>query len=270
MSSKEKPDRACIRAFAAFLETIGHPVTGVDRWPEDHAHGEIDAIVGPYAIQHTSVDSLPDGRLADARFKQVVGELEQEVAGKLGFPLTITWNWDAIRTGPKWPAVCAALRGWILNEAPRLPDGPHRVTNVAGVPFDFDARKGGRIQFDGVRFARYDPGDATLTDRLRDQLVGRHDKLTVLGRYRAEGKTPLLLLESADIALMSAGTIVQALEQAFPARPDQLDEVWFMHDVAPGTVNVHNLRSGGIWVFDPDADKITVHNPHGPQLVWAP
>jgi hypothetical protein len=67
---------------------------------------------------------------------------------------------------------------------------------------------------------------------------------------------------------MSAGTIVEALDGAFPARPEELDEVWFMHNVAPGTVNVHNLRSGGIWVFDPGAGKFGIHNPHGPQLAW--
>ena len=269
MSKSEKPDRACIRAFASFLKTIGHPVTGVDRWPEDEAHGEIDAVVGPYAIQHTSVDSLPSGRLADARFKQVVGALEEELASKLGFPLMLTWDWAAIQKGQNWPATCEALRAWISNDAPGLSDGPHRITNVAGVPFAFDVRKGGPIKFDGVRFARYDPGDATLAVRLRDQLSGRHDKLTVLDAYRAEGKATLLLLESADVALMSAGTIIEALEEAFPARPEELDEVWFMHHVAPGTVNVHNLRSGDIWVFNPTAGKYSIHNPHGPQLAWA-
>jgi hypothetical protein len=49
-------------------------VAGVDRWPEDEAHGEIDGIVGPYAIQHTSIDSLPDGRFADQKFMAVIGD----------------------------------------------------------------------------------------------------------------------------------------------------------------------------------------------------
>lgn len=31
MSKKEKPDRARIREFAAFLAALGQPVTGVDR-----------------------------------------------------------------------------------------------------------------------------------------------------------------------------------------------------------------------------------------------
>jgi hypothetical protein len=269
MSKKVKPDRACIRVFASLLEAIGRPVAGVDRWPEDEADGEIDAIVGPYAIQHTSVDTLPDGRLADARFKQVVGALEEELAGNLGFPLAISWNWAAVQKGQQWPAICAALRGWILKEARNLADGYHHVTNLPGVPFALDAWKAGPIKFDGVRFARYDPKDATFTVRLHDQLAGRHDKLTVLGRHQADGKITVLLLESADVALMNSVMMVEALEAVFPTRPEAVDQVWFMHYVAPATVNVHDLRSGGIWVFDQGAGNVSLHNPHGPQLRWA-
>ena len=268
MGTSKKPDRACIQTFASFLETIGRPVAGVDRWPEDGADGEIDAIAGLYAIQHTSIDSLPNGRLADARFKQVVGSLEEELAGKLGFALAISWNWDAVKKGQNWEAAGDALRAWILKAAPSLDEGLHQMANIAGVPFAFDVRKGGPVRFDGVRFARYDPGDATLSLRLRDQVTGRHDKLSVLGRHQADGKTAVLLLESADVALMDPVKLVEALETAFPTRPQEVDEVWFLHYVAPGTVNVHDLRSGGIWVFDRASAKVILHNPDGPQLAW--
>jgi hypothetical protein len=105
MSKTEKHDKPCIRDLVSFLKATGRPVTSVDDWPDENEHGEIDAIAGPYAIEHTSVDSLPNGRQADARFVQVIGDLEQELAAKLGFPLAITWDWTAIETGPKWPAV---------------------------------------------------------------------------------------------------------------------------------------------------------------------
>lgn len=216
---RERADKRPIREFARFLEAIGQPVTGVDRWPDDHAPGEIDAIVGPYAIQHTSIDSLPDGTSADIRFKDVVGELESELAGALGFPLLITWDWGAIQKGPKRSTVNSALREWILKEAPKCADGHHRLTNVPGVPFAFDVRKGGPIKFDGVRFSRYEPNDDTLSVRLRDQLAGRHKKFAALDRYRTEGKTTLLLLQSGDVALMSAVKMVEALKAAFPTRP---------------------------------------------------
>ena len=101
-----------------------------------------------------------------------------------------------------------------------------------------------------------------------DQLTGRHEKLPVLARYRADGKTTVLLLESRDIALMDPVLMVQALETAFPAPPPDLDQIWFMHYRAPGTVNVHDLRSGEIWLFDLKKHVIELHNPYGPSLHW--
>ena len=66
-----------ILTFAAFLvglringlsvESERATVSGdVDRWPENRADGEIDAIIGPYAVQHTSIDTLPAGRSRNA------------------------------------------------------------------------------------------------------------------------------------------------------------------------------------------------------------
>jgi hypothetical protein len=50
----------------------------------------------------------------------------------------------------------------------------------------------------------------------------RHDKLAALERYRTEGKTTLLLLESAGV-LMDAVKIIEELEAAFHTRPAQVD-----------------------------------------------
>jgi hypothetical protein len=182
MGKGEKPDRACIRDFAAFLRAIGRPVDGVDCWPEDEAHGEIDAIVGSYAIQHTSVDALPRGREASARFDKVIGDLEGEFAGKLGFPLLIAWDWAAVQKGQQWGAIRDALRAWIASdEARNLPNGRHQITGAAGIPFRFDATKPARFGLDGVRFSRNDPKDTTFNERLHDQLAGRHKKLAAPG-----------------------------------------------------------------------------------------
>src|SRR5262249_19632865 len=136
MSKKERPDRACVLEFAAFLKAIRRPVDGVDRWPEDGGtQNEIDGIVGPYAIQHTSVDAFPRARESDHQFKRVVGNLEEQLDGKLGFPLAMAWEWAAIRKGQKYPKVGTALRRWITEDAPKLPKGHHLITNASGVPF---------------------------------------------------------------------------------------------------------------------------------------
>jgi hypothetical protein len=237
--------------------------------PEDEADGEIDAIIDSFAVQHTSVDSVSAGREADAQFKKVIRELEHDLAGTLGYALTITWDWAAVRKGQNWAATHDALRSWIVSGEPRkFADGRHSDVEVPGVPFTLDIHRRGLDWFDGVRFARYDPKDGTLGPRLMDQLTGRHEKLPVLARYRADGKTTVLLLESRDIALMDPVLMVQALETAFPAPPPDLDQIWFMHYRAPGTVNVHDLRSGEIWLFDLKKHVIELHNPYGPSLHW--
>jgi hypothetical protein len=134
----------------------------------------------------------------------------------------------------------------------------------AGIEKRFAPRKIGRCR---AFRSRYAPKDSTFGERLRDQLAGRHKKLTALGAHQAQGRRSVLLLESRDLALMSPVMIVDALEAAFPTRPAGIDEIWFLHYVAPDTVNVHNLRSGGIWLYDLVAGKITLHNPDGPRVV---
>jgi hypothetical protein len=258
--TEEMPDRVCIRDFAKFLEAIGKRVSGVDGWPEDRAQGEIDAIIGPYALQHTSVDTLPDGRRRGNWFRQVIGTLEDEFRGRLGFYLSIVFDWSCIQKGQNWGDTNQALRRWIVRDAVVLADGRHKISSAQGIPFAFHVSKGGPLKLDGVYFARWDPKDQTLSERLRDQLVGRHDKLTVLAKYRSQGKKTLLLLESSDVALMSDGTMGEAFLCAFPEWPSELDELWFVHHMAPPTMNIHDLRRGQTWLFDPSQRRLLVTN----------
>ena len=251
---KEKPNRPCIRIFAVFLAMIGHPVFGIDRWPEDETENEIDAIIGPYAVQHTSVDALPDQRKRNAWFSQVINQIEPEFRNKLGFHLAIKIDWHAVQTGQKWRVAHAAIKNWISQDTPSLPDGRYTI-GIADVPYPLDVVKGGPIKSDGVFFIRDDPGDDTLGARLHDQLVGRHNKLSVLAAHRKHGKKTLLLLASDDIALMNNVRIGQAFEQAFPTWPDSLDELWFIHQV--GQPMISDLQRGQTWLFD-DANNVVV------------
>src|SRR6266446_4368232 len=51
-------DREVIESFVAFLAAHGRPGLVVTDWPEDHKDGEIDAVAGDLAIEHTSIDTL--------------------------------------------------------------------------------------------------------------------------------------------------------------------------------------------------------------------
>lgn len=57
-------DSDVIEAFVAFLGEQEGLALQVDRWPdkENRQTKDIDAIAGPFAIEHTSVDSFENQR----------------------------------------------------------------------------------------------------------------------------------------------------------------------------------------------------------------
>lgn len=136
-------DYEVVKAFVAYLRANGYPGLRVDKWP-DKANREscdIDAICGPLAIEHTSIDTAPNQRLHSDRFMKVVHDLKSELAPLLSFRLRITIEWEAVTTGQNWPAIHEALRTWILDQAKELSEGEHTISGVAGVPFQFHVTK---------------------------------------------------------------------------------------------------------------------------------
>lgn len=64
-----------------------------------------------------------------------------------------------------------------------------------------------------------------LPGRLREQLDRKTGKLS---RYKDEGKTTILLVESGDIALMDDSIMWDSLRQAYPSGlPCGVDQIWF-------------------------------------------
>ena len=130
-------EREVIEAFVAHLRGRGHPGLRVERWPDEENRGspDIDAVAGAFAIEHTSVDTLPQQRRDGEWFTRVVSGLEAELQTPLNFRLHITLDYHSVRTGQDWPAIREALKAWIGNESPRLADGTHDVEDASGVPF---------------------------------------------------------------------------------------------------------------------------------------
>ena len=91
----------------------------VDRWPEDDncQTPEIDAIAGPYAIEHTTVDTVADQRRRDDWYLQVVGGLDRVISNCVDCGFTITLEYDAIEKGMDWNFIRADLKNWILSNA---------------------------------------------------------------------------------------------------------------------------------------------------------
>jgi len=235
-------DREIINAFVVSLRNYGHPSLSVDQWPEDKNRNspEIDAIAGPYAIEHTSVDYLPNQRRDSDWFMRVTEGLEQEFSTILQFRLNIRIEYDAICKGQNWPAIRKALNIWITQEAPRLLDGRHNLQDITGVPFRLHITKASNRR-PGVFFARYLPEDNTLSGRIRDRFDCKARKLT---KYQRPGITTILLVENNDIALMSESDLIEAIRQAYPRGfPPGIDEIWYADTSIPSKIEFKNFTA---------------------------
>jgi len=234
-ASKTQPkltDKELISLFVGYLAQNGRPGITVTAWPDEknRRSSDIDAIAGPFAIEHSSVDTVPNQRRDSAWFVQVVKALEDEFDSNLTFRLNLTFPYEAIQSGQDWSGITDALRVWLLNEAPNLAMGMHTVRGVSGIPFEFHVTK--KISNrSGLIFGRFIPNDQTFPNRLREKLAQRVDKLS---RYKNKGKTTILLVESDDIALMNDGIMWDGLRSAYPeGMPEGLDEIWFADTSIP-------------------------------------
>ena len=128
-------DRNVINAFVAYLRENGHPRLQVDRWPDSENRDsiDIDAIAGTLAIEHTSIDTLPNQRRDSYWFTRVVGGIESELPNRLPFRLSITLEYEAVTKGQDWAAIREGLKNWITNEAPLLREGRHVLYGMPGI-----------------------------------------------------------------------------------------------------------------------------------------
>jgi len=225
-------DKEVIDLFVKYLANEGNSGIKVDTKPdeENRQSTEIDAIAGPFAIEHTSIDTIPNQRRNTAYFVQVVKPLEDEFRCKLPFRLVVTFHDEGIQTGQKWSQITTALRKWVLEEAPKLSIGRHVINDVPEVPFEFHADKRSS-NHTGLLFGRFAPNDDTFSDRLRDQLDRKIEKLS---RYKVQNKTTILLLESSDMALMNDEIMRIGLRSAYTSGlPQGLDQIWFADTSIP-------------------------------------
>lgn len=232
-----------IRAFVNQLAEDGeYPDLRVEQRPDqiNRETPDIDAIAGPFAIEHTSIDTVKDQRRDSARFKCVVGDIEQELEGKLPFRLYVWFKYDAVSKGQDWAAICIALKKWVINESPYLPDGKSVAADIPGIPFQLEILKSSDRP-GGVYFARTEPKDSNLAERVREIL---ERKATKLAKYQAPATITVLLVESDDIAIMSEPKMLEAICEAFPDGPPQgVDQVWFADTTISGRLRFVDFTS---------------------------
>src|SRR3989440_3723841 len=126
-------DRMAIEDFVAFLAANGRPGLVVTDHPEDHKDGEIDALAGDLAIEHTSIDTLNHQRRDSDWFVRLIADLEHEVPT----PSYLLWMFireAAVRRPQRWEPLRDALRTWLRSgAADALKDGDHLI-DLPGFP----------------------------------------------------------------------------------------------------------------------------------------
>jgi hypothetical protein len=233
-------DRELIKAFVDYLQENGYPTIKIDCWPEDKNPNisDIDAVAGQFAIEHTSVDTLPNQRRNSDWFMLVVGGLKNEI-NSIPFRLRIMIEYGALGKGQKWKAIRESLKKWIINDAYNLIDGRHLVVNVPGIPFRMHVMKQSNrpaVLF----FGRFEPDDDTLHIRVRNLLDRKARKVA---KYHKSGTTTVLLIENDDIALMNEFRMLKAIQEAYPeGLPGGVDEIWYADTSIPTEIEFYNFR----------------------------
>ncbi len=218
-----------------FVNHLGHQrgcaKLAVDSWPEDtnRQSPEIDAIAGPFAIEHTSIDSVPNQRRATHWYSRVIGGLGQAIKDSVDCGFTITLEFDAITTGMDWDCIREDLRRWIVNHAARLDHGNHKISLPTSVPVEnptvLHVWKGQGPAITG--FDRFEPEDDSLSTRIKKIL---DTKAAKLGKYLGPDSTTILLVENDDLALVDEHKMLDAIRETYPrGLPQGVDEIWFAY-----------------------------------------
>ncbi|HBG62059.1 MAG: hypothetical protein A2Y03_06670 [Omnitrophica WOR_2 bacterium GWF2_38_59] len=190
-----------------------------------------------WAIEHTSIDSIPKQRRDDNRVLKLLFPLRDMLRNKLPVPGHYDLNVDmnVIPTGINWDELRESIALWCINVAPLLKLGSPKTTpshyrkeKPLGVPFELALyRWPGR---DGVfNIGRFAPTDLEEQRALviLETLNSRGVKVV---QYKEEGFKTLLILEANDIALANQALISEAFEKvASQLSKDELpDEVYLI------------------------------------------
>ena len=113
-------DESVVKLFVDHLRQNGYPDLSIDSWPEklNRNTPDIEVIAGPFAIEHTRIDTVPNQSRDSARFIQELGDLETELKGKINFQLDVIFPYESIQTGQNWSEINDGIKDFILSKVP--------------------------------------------------------------------------------------------------------------------------------------------------------
>jgi hypothetical protein len=220
-----------IQAFVARLsEMRGLPSLRVDHWPDqnDSTAPEIDAIAAHFAIEHTSVDTLPDQRRDTVWFGEIAEPIRAELSATLPYRLYVHIEYGSIKASHRRKMIAQELREWILSESPQLREG-YQLVSCPGIPFPLHVNKRSDRR-PLLILGRLLPKDEGLEARIRTLLAKKASKLA---KYQ-QTKTTILLVENHDIVLTDTPFMIDAIHKAFPdGPPTGVHEIWYADTSIP-------------------------------------
>lgn len=227
-----------INALIEHLKKRGYPDLKISERPDLNERQEpaIDAIAYPFAIEHTSIDVLPNQRERSDWFGKVVNDPEQELSKQIPFRLSITIPYEGINKGQPWEEIRIALKNWIINEAPQLEDGMRNISNIPSIPFLLSVSKESDRP-SGVFFSRFIPDDNMFHVRIKEQFDRKIEKLK---KYENAHKT-LLLIENSSFGRVSVATLQNELRKAYPEGVS-VNQIWFADTSIPNYIEFYKIE----------------------------
>jgi hypothetical protein len=222
---QNQPDKNVVGAFVEHLRDHGHPELGIEYFPDqqNRSSQDIDAIAFPFAIEHTSIDTVENQRRNKDWFGKFANPLREALGSNVPFYLNITISYDSIRRGPALDDVRTAFESWVREKSPSLQEGCSCVSSTEGIPFDFEVEK--RNDWTpGLILTRRAPTDDTLAERMSNTIEKKAGKLQ---RYHS-AYTTVLLIENDDRILMNKEKMLRAIHRSYSDGPPKgVDQIWY-------------------------------------------
>jgi hypothetical protein len=219
-------DCVAIEAFVAYLRDSGYPDLCIDQRPdkENRQSKDIDAIAGPFAIEHTSISTFQNQQTQNDWFKKAMAKLASELPAPPYELVIYSDEYYPVKIGQDWSAIKNALKTWIAQESPKLADGEYDFNSLPGIPFALRVEKSSNGTH-GIFFIRRHPEkNDSLPARIDEHLTTK-EKIQKLLPYKKDGFITILLIEGN----LSRNKMLHAFRLAFPdgLHPD-LDEIWYV------------------------------------------
>ena len=213
-------EKRIIAEWVAIQRRLGVKIQDPE-WRDGPKNGDIEAIALPFAIEHTSVDSIKNQRLYEAHFKSVFQQIRHMTISPPA-RITLSINLEDFVSIDKLK-LKSALILWIKNVAPELPDGHSRGSQIIDLPVEWRCWKYSNRP-PGLYF-----GLAVDTEKSRNKiasLISKKDQK--LETYRRQGLTSVVIVESDDFQLMAPEIFLEMVLKANEDNKFSIDQLWFV------------------------------------------